>query len=266
MNIDIAFSSCPNDTFIFHGMLHGCIDTGAIKFKPYVSDIENLNLEAFKETYTVSKLSFHAYLLLREKYEILDSGAALGYGCGPMLVAGENSDKKPVEEMKIAIPGEYTTAGMLLKLWNPEVKYLESVRFDNIMDGVVSGKYDAGLIIHEGRFVYRDYGLISLIDLGDWWERETGMPIPLGCIAIKRNADNSLKKNINRILRSSVEYAFNNRNASSEYVKSYAKELDEDVIKSHIDLYVNDFSVDLGVRGREAISVLEKMAKSRGLI
>ncbi|HNX24325.1 MAG TPA: 1,4-dihydroxy-6-naphthoate synthase [Spirochaetota bacterium] len=264
-NVNIAFSPCPNDTFIFHAMLHGLVDTGDYRFTPHLCDIETLNDSAFTGRFDITKLSFHAYLYLKNKYDLLNAGSALGFGCGPLLIKA-GSDKK-IEDMAIAIPGEYTTAYMLLRLWKPEIKKIVPVRFDRIMDGVKNGKYDAGLIIHEGRFVYRNYGLSKIIDLGEWWERETSCPIPLGCITIKNDRfTKKEKEELDAVLKSSVRYAFNNRDASKEYIKLHSQELDDDVIENHIKLYVNEFSIDLGETGRNAVNKLEEMARERHII
>jgi len=263
--VNIAFSPCPNDTFIFHAMLNGLVDTGNFNFITHLHDVETLNDSAFTGRFDITKLSFHAYLYLKNKYDLLESGSALGFGCGPLLVKSD-SDKK-IEEMTIAIPGEYTTAYMLLKLWNPEIDKIKPVRFDKIMAGVQEGKYDAGLIIHEGRFVYQNYGLKSIIDLGEWWEKETSLPIPLGCIAIKNDRfTRDEKDQLNAIIKSSILYALNNRDASEEFIKRFAQELDDRVIENHIKLYVNDFTVDLGDTGHKAIKKLEELAGDKNII
>lgn len=257
--IDVGFSPCPNDTFIFHAMMHGLVDTGDLKFRPRLHDVEELNRMAFDNTLPVSKLSFYAWLQLKEHYDILDSGAALGYGCGPLLVA--KSADTPRTDAKIAVPGEHTTARLLLKLWKPEYTNIEIIRFDQIMDGIGSGKYDAGVIIHEGRFVYEQYRLRKIVDLGEWWERKTGAPIPLGCIAIRRGHPVfTLKNEIESAIKRSVEYAFANRNASREFIKKHAQEMADDVIDGHIGLYVNDFSLSLGAKGRKAVRKLGEMS------
>jgi 1,4-dihydroxy-6-naphthoate synthase len=254
--LDIAFSPCPNDTFIFHAMLHGLVDTRGLSFKPYIDDVEALNEKAFAGAHQITKLSFAAYLELTEHYDLLDAGSALGYGCGPLVVA--RSADADLRSGKIAVPGRYTTANLLFKLRYPEATNIEYTRFDNIMEGVLSGKYDAGVIIHEGRFVYENYNLVKIIDLGEWWEQETGMPIPLGCIAIRKDKDMLLQKqNVESIIRESVNYAFKNRQASREYIKSLAQEMDDQVIDSHINLYVNEFTLSLGEKGREAIYILK---------
>jgi len=257
--INIAFSPCPNDTFIFHAMLHGLVDTGGLNFKAVLDDVEALNQKALLTTFHISKLSFFAYLKLKKYYEILDSGAALGFGCGPMLIC-KNRDID-LKTAKIAIPVRLTTANLLLSLWKPEIKNKIITRFDNILSGVQSGKFDAGLIIHESRFVYKDFGLKKIIDLGSWWEKETGSPIPLGCIAIRK--DKSLmnrKKDIESIIQNSIRFAFKNPKASTQFIKIHAQELDDQVTQDHINLYVNDFSLSLGEKGKKAIKTLEDMA------
>lgn len=264
-NITIAFSPCPNDTFIFHAMLHNCIDTGGYTFSPHIDDVEALNLAAFEKRFRITKLSFYAYLLLKDEYELLDSGSALGFGCGPLLVSRKESGFSA--DSRIAVPGNYTTAFLLLKLWNPEIKNIIVTRFDRILPGVQSGEYDAGLIIHEGRFIYPEYGCIKVIDLGEWWEKETNLPIPLGCIAIRKDPDTIIhKKMIELIIRNSVLYAKKDRAASRSFVRKHAQELDDNVIDGHIDLYVNDFTVSLGTAGKKAVKTLEDMAKWKKIL
>jgi 1,4-dihydroxy-6-naphthoate synthase len=263
--IDIGFSTCPNDTFVFHAMLHDCIDTGDLTFIPHLHDVEKLNRMAFSRTLTVSKLSFYSYFNLLDSYEILDSGSALGFGCGPLLVA--KTPEKFTPEARIAIPGKYTTAYLLLQLWNPELKNIQIDGFDNILEGVQSGKYDAGLIIHEGRFVYPQYGCVKIVDLGEWWESETGLPIPLGCIATRKDDHtSSIRNEIESILRNSVEYALENRDASRNFIKLHAQEMDDPIIDGHIDLYVNNFTLSLGSEGRKAIETLEDMARWKKIL
>ena len=258
--LDIAFSTCPNDTFIFHAMLHDCIDTGNLRFVPHMHDVEALNQKAFSKTFHISKLSFYAYLKLRQSYEILDAGSALGYGCGPLLVA--RSKDLSLSKAKIAVPGEYTTAYLLLRLWRPEIRNIEITRFDNILEGIQLGRYDAGLIIHEGRFIYPEYDCVEIIDLGKWWEDKTSLPIPLGCIALRKESPFiELKTDIESVIRRSVEYGFQNREASREFVKLHAQEMADAVIDGHIDLYVNNFTLSLEDAGRKAVQALEEMAR-----
>jgi 1,4-dihydroxy-6-naphthoate synthase len=261
--LKLGFSSCPNDTFIFHAMIHSLIDTDGYNFDTVITDVEELNSAALKESNDITKLSFHAWLKLKEKYELLRSGAALGFGCGPLLVSKTGKINR---NSLIAVPGELTTAALLIKLFLTETADLTYTRFDNILPGVASGEFDAGVIIHEGRFVYKEYGLQQVIDLGEWWESKTGMPIPLGCIAIKKSLGTEIKASVDRMIKESVMYAFGHREESLSFIKQHAAELNKDVIRQHIDLYVNDFTVDLCERGFESVRILETLAAEKGII
>ena len=263
MNMDIAFSPCPNDTFIFHALTHREIDIKPYAFEHVIEDVEELNARAFLLKHAVTKLSFGAYLKLKDRYALLDSGSALGFGCGPLLVAKEGC--KSLEKARIAIPGRYTTAFLLLQLRYPELANFSFVRFDEILPGIASGKFDAGLIIHEGRFVYPSYQCVEVIDLGKWWEEQTGLPIPLGCIAIRLDML-AHKKDMEDLIRESIEYATRNPAASRDFIKLHAQELDEDVVRQHISLYVNKFSLSLGETGRQAIITLEEKARCCGIL
>lgn len=257
-----AFSTCPNDTFIFDAMVHGKIDAGAFRFVPHMADVEELNEKAFEGTYELTKLSFHAYLLLKERYLLLDSGSALGHSCGPLVVARDAG--VDIDHGNVAVPGMYTTALLLLRLWKPHVR-VAVLRFDEIMPAVREGKFSAGLIIHEGRFVFEKYGLKKIVDLGEWWENETNLPIPLGCIAL-RNDFEKYYQQINNIMKASIEYAHKHPADSREFVRAMAQEMEEDVIARHIALYVNEFTHSLGAKGNEAITMLEKMAREKGVV
>lgn len=262
---DIGFSPCPNDTFIFHAMLEGLVETKGLRFTPNLYDVEELNRKAFSEAFQISKLSFFAWMHLKDKYDLLDAGSALGFGCGPLLIS--KTGKMPNKKSTIAIPGKYTTAHLLLKLFNPELENVHVTRFDTILEGVKNGTYDAGLIIHESRFVYKEYGLKKIVDLGEWWETKTRAPIPLGCIAISKTPDAiSKKKEVETIIKASVEYGFKNPSASREYIKKYSQELDDSVIDSHINLYVNEFTLSLGDKGRKAIQTLEEMVSCKKIL
>lgn len=244
---------------MFHAMVNGLINTRGLTFTPHLHDIDALNQMGFSQTYDITKLSFFTALKLRDTHTRLDAGSALGFGCGPLLV-GMAPDRFTTDSL-VAIPGELTTAHLLLKLWNPGITRTVVDRFDNILKGVASGTYDAGLIIHEGRFVYPDYGCRKIVDLGQWWEETTGLPIPLGCIAVKNASpafDN--RKTITRILNASIQYAFDHPHASKEFVKAHAQEMADDVIAGHIALYVNEFSLSLGENGTKAVTRLEEMA------
>ncbi len=249
--LSCAYSTCPNDTFIF------CQLAKQEDIEVHLHDVETLNRMAFEERFEVTKLSFHAWLLLQDKYELLQVGAALGRGCGPLVIAPNAQSLKP--NTRMAIPGEYTTAHLLLRLWNPELKNSIFMPFDQIMGAVASGKVDAGVVIHEGRFVFEEQGFKCLVDLGDWWEAETGLPIPLGCIAIKKSLGAERIAEFEERLKQSIHTAFDDPDSTTDYVRQHAQELADDVTRAHIKTYVNDFTLDLGDEGRAAIDRLQQM-------
>ncbi len=257
-----AYSTCPNDTFIF------CQLAQENDIEVHLHDVETLNRMSFKEQFDITKLSFHAWLLVQDTYELLNVGAALGRGCGPLVISRKYfpkaQDLKP--KASIAVPGEYTTAHLLLRLWNPGIKNRIFMPFDQIMNAVESGDADAGVIIHEGRFIFEERGFQSLQDLGEWWEDETGLPIPLGCIAARKSLGAERIGEIEQRLRRSIQTALDDPGSTSEYVKAHAQELEDEVIRKHIETYVNDFALDLGDEGREAIQKLQQMARDAGLI
>ncbi len=264
--LSIGFSPCPNDTFLFDALVHQKIDTEAISFKPVIDDVESLNRKAFLAQLDITKLSFFAYAFLSDHYQLLDSGAALGKGVGPLLIS-KKEFKNPEDEIRsVAIPGKYTTANFLFSLFYPHIKVKKEMVFSKIENAVLSGEVDAGVIIHENRFTYQQKGLFKIADLGTLWESSTGQAIPLGGIAIRRTLDEDLKLKVNSLLRKSVEYARSHPLAVMGYVKEHAQELDEEVIQKHIQLYVNDYSLDLGTQGREAISTLYRKGFELGLI
>lgn len=268
-SITLGFSPCPNDCFIFDAMLHGKIDTEGLEFKVFMEDVETLNQKAFLGELDVTKLSYHAYAHLVKNYQLLNAGSALGNNCGPLLISKtENVILSGVEgsRTKIAIPGKYTTANFLLSLAFPEATNKIEMLFSEIEDAVLTGKVDAGLIIHENRFTYEEKGLKKIIDLGEYWEELAKAPIPLGGIVIKRSFPDELKKKFDRVLRKSVEYAFANPKSSLNFVKANAQEMSEEVMYKHIDLYVNKYSVDLGAEGKRAIKLLFDKAQELGVI
>ncbi|MBL0328478.1 MAG: 1,4-dihydroxy-6-naphthoate synthase [Bacteroidetes bacterium] len=268
-SITLGFSPCPNDCFIFDAMLHGKIDTEGLKFEVFMEDVETLNQKAFKGELDVTKLSYHAYAHLVKEYQLLNAGSALGNNCGPLLISkNENVTLSGVEgsHLKIAIPGKYTTANFLLSLAFPDAKNKLEMVFSEIEDAVLTGKVDAGLIIHENRFTYEQKGLKKIIDLGEYWETLAKAPIPLGGIVIKRNFPDEVKKKFDRVLRKSVEHAFANPKSSLNFVKANAQEMSEEVMYKHIDLYVNNYSVDLGVEGKRAVKLLFDKAQELGVI
>ena len=256
MNLTLGFSTCPNDTFIFDAMVNGRIDTEGLHFKLHLADVEELNRLAFTSEIDISKVSYHAFAYLSDAYQLLTSGSALGFGNGPLLISKHKIYPDEVKELKIAIPGKYTTANLLLSLAYPHLNQKTEYLFSDIEEVILSGEADAGVIIHENRFTYQSKGLRKIVDLGELWEQENGLPIPLGGIIVKRNLPEDIRHKINRILRRSVEYALQNPNDSLPFVRQHAQSMDESVMQSHIRLYVNDFSVDLGLKGREAIDTL----------
>ncbi|HEY9205167.1 MAG TPA: 1,4-dihydroxy-6-naphthoate synthase [Candidatus Methanoperedens sp.] len=263
-NISLGYSPCPNDTFIFYALVHRKVK-GEMVFSERLEDVETLNRMAFQKELDVTKASFHAFGHLREDYCLLHSGSALGRGCGPLVVAKNPVRKGELYGKKIAIPGKMTTAYLLLRLFAPDIKNAIEMPFDHIMNAVSLGTVDAGLIIHEGRFTYPDYNLVKLVDLGEWWEKETGLPIPLGGIIAKRDLGADVIREIDRLLKMSIEYAFRNSDLTREYIKKHAQELEDDVIDQHIKLYVNDYSLDIG-NGIAAVEKLLKTAEESGLI
>ncbi len=256
MNLTLGFSTCPNDTFIFDAMVNGRINTEGLLFNVHLADVEELNRMAFSAEIDISKVSYHAFAYLSDAYQLLTSGSALGFGNGPLLISKHKIYPDEVKELKIAIPGKYTTANLLLSLAYPHLNQKTEYLFSDIEEVILSGEMDAGVIIHENRFTYRSKGLRKIVDLGELWEQQYGLPIPLGGIIVKRNLPEDIRHKVNRVLRRSVEYALQNPNDSLPFVRQHAQSMDESVMQSHIRLYVNDFSVDLGVKGREAIDTL----------
>jgi 1,4-dihydroxy-6-naphthoate synthase len=254
--LSLGFSPCPNDTFIFHGLVHGLTGVRCPSFAdPVLADVETLNMWAIRQArLDVTKISFHALGHVLENYVLLRSGGALGRGCGPLLVARQALDLQNLAGKSIAIPGRYTTAAMLMRLFSPAPYELVPMPFETIMPAVARGKVDCGVIIHEGRFTYGEHGLICLQDLGDWWERVTGHPIPLGGIVARRSLGRDLLLRIEECIRESVRLAFADSRRSRTFIKKYAQELDDQVISSHINLYVNRFSEDLGGEGIAAVT------------
>jgi 1,4-dihydroxy-6-naphthoate synthase len=249
MNLKLGFSTCPNDTFIFDALVNQKIDTEGLEFDIFFADVEQLNKWSFEEKLDITKLSFNAFSHCISKYILLDSGSALGRNCGPLLIKKPNTVLK--SDSKIAIPGKYTTANLLLSISNPHYSNKQIMLFSEIENEIMAGNVDAGLIIHENRFTYKKKGLEKLLDLGEFWEKKYSLPIPLGGIVVKRSLPIEIQKRIERLLRKSVEYAFANRASSLDFVKCYAQEMERSVIDAHIDLYVNSYSVSLGKKKGE---------------
>ena len=264
--ITLGFSTCPNDTFIFDAMVHHKIDTEGLEFEVVLGDVEELNQKALKNELDVTKISYNAYAKVANNYLILDAGSALGYKNGPLLISKHKIYPDELGTVSIAIPGFNTTANLLLSVAFPEAKGKKEYLFSDIEDAVLSNEVDAGLIIHENRFTYQKKGLKKIVDLGEYWEEKTGLPIPLGGIVVNRKLDKELQLKINRVMKNSVAYAFENPKSAYPFIKQYAQEMEEEVMYKHIELYVNDFTKYLGEEGKNAINQLYEKAVSLGII
>lgn len=264
MKLSLGYSPCPNDCFIFDALVHKKIDTEGLDFEVRLEDVETLNRLALDGTLDITKLSFHAYAYAMQHYILLRSGSALGFNCGPLLISARPFPD-PAEIKTVAIPGKMTTANFLLSLAFPELTDKREYLFSDIEDAVLRGEVDAGLIIHENRFTYQDKGLQKVRDLGEYWDALIHAPIPLGGIVVKRNFDVELQQKVNRLIRKSVEFAFAQPESSMPYVREHAQAMSEEVMKQHIALYVNAFSVDLGASGIAAVELMFEKAKQSGL-
>ena len=253
MNLSLGFSPCPNDTFIFFALLHCKVDTKGLKFNPVITDVEELNRKALHEELDITKISFAAYLYLQDHYLLLNSGSALGNNCGPLLISKKDIEANQVPQHSVAIPGKFTTANFLFNAFFPNHGEKKEMVFSEIEDAVLKEVTDLGIIIHENRFTYQKKGLKKVADLGELWEQTTLHPIPLGGIAMKRNIDSSLHDTVNHLIRESVLYAMNHPSEAIEFVRFHCREMDEKVMWQHINLYVNDYTIDLGEKGKSAI-------------
>ena len=260
--LSIGYSTCPNDTYIFDALVHNKIDHD-YRFNVFLEDVESLNQTALKNALDISKISIHAWFHLTSNYELLSSGAALGRGCGPLLIGKSTEIPKTG---KIALPGDLTTATLLFKIALPGDFEFVQMTFDEIIPAILKNEVDGGVIIHESRFTYQNYGLFKKLDLGQWWEDETGCMIPLGGIMIKRQISEDIKKRICRLIKQSILFANQYPKESINYVKSHAKEIEDKVIKSHIKLYVNDHSIALQNSGIEAIQELFSRAVKNNIV
>lgn len=258
MKLTLGFSPCPNDTFIFDALVNNKIDTEGFEFEVHLQDVQTLNQWAIDGKLDVSKISYGVLPLLLHKYMVLNSGGALGKGVGPMLISKSHVEDlaMAIDDLKIAIPGENTTAHMLFSLAFPNAKQKKFLVFNQIEEAVLNGAVDAGVIIHENRFTYQDKGLVKLVDLGEYWERETGVPIPLGGIVIRKTLPLKVQQTIDKLIRRSVEHSFSHYPHITDYIKQHSQEMSEDVMRKHIDLYVNNYSIELGNEGKKAIEKL----------
>lgn len=273
MKLTLGFSPCPNDTFIFDALIHGKIDTEGLEFEVTFDDVETLNQKAMRGELDITKLSFHALAYVADKYALLDAGSALGFGVGPLLICKKENQERILSSLKsqssalkVGIPGKYTTANFLLGVAYPQLTNKREMVFSAIEDALLKEEIDLGLIIHENRFTYQEKGLHKVVDLGSYWEKLTGCAIPLGGIVVNRRLPLAIQQKINRLVRQSVEFAFAHPKSGIAFIRSHAQEMEEAVMYKHIELYVNDYSVDLGKAGRKAIDTLFAMATEREVI
>jgi 1,4-dihydroxy-6-naphthoate synthase len=266
MKLTLGFSTCPNDTFIFDALIHKKVDTEGLDFDVILADVEELNRNAFEGKIDITKLSYHAFAHVAGNYKLLTSGSALGYKNGPLLISKRKIGPAEVADLKVAIPGKFTTANLLFSIVYPNVIEKTEYLFSDIEEAVLNGRVDAGVIIHENRFTYENKGLKKIIDLGEDWEEKTKNPIPLGGIVIRRQIDTEIQKKVNRVLKRSVEFALVNPKSGYRFIKKYAQELNDEVIQKHIDLYVNNFTVDLGKIGKNAVKTLFEKAENEKII
>ncbi|MDZ4185257.1 MAG: 1,4-dihydroxy-6-naphthoate synthase [Desulfuromonadales bacterium] len=265
-NLRLGYSPCPNDTFIFHALMHNRIPLRGFSIQEELADVETLNRRALAGELDLTKISYHAFGHLRSEYALLRSGGALGRGCGPLVVARQATSLEHLRGKRIAIPGELTTANLLLQLHGAGYERLQVLPFDKVVAAVASGSVDAGLIIHESRFTFAEHGLVAVEDLGAWWEELTGLPIPLGGILARRSLGREVIEEVESAIRASVRYAFDHPEEARSYIRAHAQELDDAVIQQHIDLYVNHFSLDLGEEGLAAVHELLHRAAVAGII
>lgn len=264
--LTLAFSPCPNDTFMFHAWVEGLINMQGHQFKIRMADVEELNQSAMKQEADITKLSFAAFAHLADRYELLTSGAALGHQCGPLLVSKHNFKWEELPQLKIVIPGKFTTANLLLTMFAPDVKNKKELLFSDIENEVLTEKADAGLVIHESRFTYHLRGLKKIADLGELWEHKYKCPLPLGCIAVKKSLPPEVKMQLNKLMHDSVVYAMKNPKASAHFIGQHAQEMDLSVQQQHISLYVNQWSKELGETGKMAIRKLLAEGEIAGLL
>jgi 1,4-dihydroxy-6-naphthoate synthase len=266
MRLTLGFSPCPNDTFIFEALVHRRVDTEGIEYDWFLADVEELNRRALDGSVDVTKMSFHAYAWAASNYLLLDSGSALGRNNGPLVVSRRKIYPDELNDALIAIPGRYTTANLLFSIFWPEAKRKREYLFSDIPEAILSGEVDAGVIIHETRFTYQAMGLQKVADTGEEWDKLTGLPIPLGGIVVRRGISDETAARLNRTIRRSLEYARANPAASLDFIRKNAREMEAEVTREHINLYVNDFSLSLGKEGREAVERLFTVASERKVI
>ncbi|ABA90351.1 1,4-dihydroxy-6-naphthoate synthase [Syntrophotalea carbinolica DSM 2380] len=264
--LSLGISPCPNDTSVFFGLLSGQIPLPGLRLHLRIEDVDTLNRLAFDRVLDVTKLSFYAYGQLRRDYALLRSGAALGRGCGPLVVARENLSGRCLVGKRIAVPGHMTTACLLLRLYGMELCHLEPMPFHAIAAAVASGAVDAGVLIHEARFTCEAQGLVKVLDLGSWWQTLTGLPLPLGCIVARRSLGRATLGQIEDAVRHSIDTLQAMPDAARDFIRRHAQENDDAVLDGHIGLYVNEFTHDLGAEGEAAVKELYARAEAEGLL
>ncbi len=265
-SLSLGYSPCPNDTYIFYALAHGKVALPGYSIAERLEDVETLNQLALDGLLDLTKISYHALGHLRDRYVLLHSGGALGRGCGPLVISATATAMTSLRGKRIAIPGKLTTANLLLQLFDTGYDDLLVLPFDQIMPALQRGEAEAGVIIHESRFTYQKAGFHEVLDLGNWWETDTGLPIPLGGILARRDLGSATIQAVDKAIRASLEYARKNPEEPLSYIRAHAQELDDKVVKAHIELYVNDFSLELGDEGIAAVETLLRRAEQRGLI
>lgn len=263
--ITVAHSPDSDDAFMFYALANNKIDTGDLKFVNILSDIETLNRKAFEGVYDVTAISFHAYAYISDRYILLPCGASMGVGYGPILVARRRFEVSELKNLTVGVPGTLTSAFLVLKIFEPNLKY-KVIQFDKIIDAVLNGEVDAGLLIHEGQLTYSNFGLKKVFDFGKWWSDETGLPLPLGGNAIKRELGGDLIKRVSKYLRDSIKYAIDNRDEALEYALRFARGMDAGLADKFVGMYVNELTVDYGEDGRKAVELFLEMGFERGII
>lgn len=264
--ITLGFSPCPNDTFIFNGLVNGSVKLPDCRIKEQLHDVETLNRMAIEEKLDVTKLSFYAWLTVKDRYRLLNSGSALGFGCGPVVISRKPLQRADMDKCRVVLPGQWTTAHLLFRLWVPEADRRTFMPYDRIFEAVSSGQADCGVIIHESRFTYAEEGFQLVVDLGDWWEQSTGLPIPLGCIAAHERIGDELAQQVDGAIKQSIAAANADPGAALPYIRTYAQEMTAEVLEAHIHTFVNEFSLDLGESGRSAVNALEAAARDTGIL
>jgi 1,4-dihydroxy-6-naphthoate synthase len=263
--ITVAHSPDSDDAFMFYGLATNKLDTGGLSFTHVLKDIQTLNEEAFKETYDVTAVSFHAYAYIADKYILLPHGASIGDNYGPILVSREPAEAASISSLKIAVPGTLTSAFLVLRIFNADFQY-QVVPFDQIIAAVQSGECDAGLLIHEGQLFYESLGLHKVLDLGEWWHKKTGLPLPMGGNVIRRQLGPEVISQVSYWLRESIRYSLEHREAALEYAMQFARDMDPALADRFVAMWVNDLTLDYTDRGREAVQRILNEGFARGII